>query len=81
MKFLASEVDEELQLYNVTEEKHLITQLDGVTEERYFASGCEVFTNSAGLMCSRCMLLKKSYKQKEKRKKGKNTLDPKTNHR
>ena len=79
--FRACEVDEELQLYNIKVEKHVLTHRDGVTEEMYFASDCEVFTNSGGLICSRCKQTKRSYKEKEKRKKGKNAVDPRTNHR
>lgn len=81
--FPASEIDGKVELYKVKVEKNLITPLtvNGTAEERYFVSECEVFTNSAGLICPKCQELKKSYKKKEKRQEAERVMDPKTNHR
>lgn len=82
--FLASEINYDLELYELNFEKHYIEQLktsDGTVEERIFSSECEVFTNSAGLTCSRCCKLKKCFKRKEKRNQEKHGIHPRTNHR
>ena len=70
-------------VYNVGVKKHHLTQnQSGVSEERVFSLGCEVVTeNSNSEICARCARVKRSMKQRGKRKEKIEEPSVKWNHR
>ncbi len=82
--FLANNID--LKVYAEQQyKKHVITSTENPetekADDRIFSSKCEVFTNFAGVICSKCSHAKKIIDQKIKRHELETTFHPHKNHR
>ena len=82
--FLAANIDLEIYVEQQCK-KHVFTSSENpeneIAEERMYSSECEVFTNTSGIICSKCSHAKKIFDQKNKRHELETTCHPHKNHR
>ena len=82
--FLTANIDLEVYVEQQCK-KHVFTSSENpeneIAEERMYSSECEVFTNTSGIIWSKCSHAKKIFDQKNKRHELETTCHPHKNHR